>query len=185
MTSPKTQYDRVAVTLHWLAAIVVLIMLASGLTMEYIELEKKLKFQLYQWHKSLGVLFLFLIAPRLLWRLTHRPPALPDFLHGWEQRAAHTGHLLLYVAMIVIPLSGWAIVSSSSYGLPTIVFGWFEWPHIPDIAGDEAIHEWAEVVHAWVAYGLIALIFVHISGALKHSMIDKHPFLFRMQWKRK
>lgn len=181
----KTQYDKVAVSLHWLAAAVVLTMLASGLTMEFIELEKKLKFQLYQWHKSLGVLFLFLIAIRLLWRFTHKPPALPASIHGAEAKAAHVGHFLLYAAMIVMPLSGWVIVSSSVYGLPTMVFDWFQWPHIPNLTGNEIAHEMSETTHAWVAYSLLALIALHIAGTIKHSLIDKTPILYRMQWKRR
>ena len=42
-------------------------------------------------------------------------------------------HRSLYALIIMIPISGWIMVSASVYGLPTFVFGLFEWPHIPGI----------------------------------------------------
>lgn len=181
MTQDATQrYTAVAVTLHWVMAAAFLLMLTSGLVMTYVDIAKSLKFNMYQWHKSLGVLLLLAFVLRLGWRLFHKPPTLPAAIKGLEALAAKAGHIALYVCMIAVPLTGWAIVSSSSSGLPTIVFGWFEWPHIPNIAGNEAAHEAAENAHWVLAWFFGLCIAGHIAAVIKHAVIDKHNLLPRM-----
>lgn len=179
----KTRYNSIAIILHWVMAICFILMLGSGLIMtEDGLLEKSMQFTLYQWHKSLGVLLLIAFFLRITIRLIFKPPALPLEFVKWERIAAHAGHWGLYALMIVIPLSGWTIVSSSSYGLPTIVFGIFEWPHIPNIAGNHDIQEIAEEVHEILAYVLIAMIVIHVGAVLKHYLKDKINLLPRMWW---
>ncbi|MBM3617602.1 MAG: cytochrome b [Alphaproteobacteria bacterium] len=181
----STRYTSVAIILHWVMAIAFLLMLASGYTMEYLEIPKELKFNLYQWHKSLGVLLLVAFVLRILWRVTHKPPFLPLSMPRWERKAAKLGHFLLYVCMLFVPLAGWAMVSASVYGLPTIVFGWFEWPHIPNLAGNEAIGGLAKTAHWVLAWAFTALILGHIAAVLKHRVIDKENLLTRMWWGKK
>jgi cytochrome b561 len=174
------RYTAVAVILHWVMAAAFLLMLAGGLSMTYLDLDKSLKFNLYQWHKSLGVLLLLTFFMRLGWRLLHKPPALPAFMPPLEALAAKAGHIALYVCMIAVPLSGWTMVSSSVYGLPTIVFGWFEWPHIPKIAGNEEVSAAAKNAHWLLTWFFGLCIAGHISAVIKHAVIDKHNLLPRM-----
>lgn len=176
----KKRYDNVAITLHWVMAVAFFLMLASGLALEYLEIEKSLKFRMYQWHKSLGVLLLVAFALRLLWRFLHKPPALPPSIKGWEALAAKAGHIALYLCMLAVPMSGWAMVSSSPYGLPTIVFGWFEWPHIPGIAGNDQVNGLAKWAHGTLAWIFIACIAGHIAAVIKHAIWEKENLLPRM-----
>lgn len=176
----STRYTTVAIFLHWIIAVSIILMLASGLSFDNIEMAKSFKFNLYQWHKSLGLLVLIAVALRILWRLFHQPPALPVSFPKWEAIASKLGHLGLYVLMVAMPMSGWALVSSSSYGLPTIIFGAFEWPHLPNMAGNGEIHEIAESAHAVMAWLLLGLVFVHIAAVAKHIIIDKVNLLPRM-----
>ncbi|HRJ66900.1 MAG TPA: cytochrome b [Alphaproteobacteria bacterium] len=181
MTDTAAQrYTTVAIILHWVMAAAFVLMLASGLSMEYLELQKSFKFNLYQWHKSLGVLLLAAFALRLFWRLLHKPPALPASIKGLEAVAAKAGHIALYLCMLAVPLSGWAMVSSSNYGLPTIVFGLFEWPHIPKIAGNEAVNAAAKTAHWALAWLFIAAILGHVAAVVKHAAIDRENLLPRM-----
>lgn len=181
MTDTAAQrYTTVAIILHWVMAAAFVLMLASGLSMEYLELQKSFKFNLYQWHKSLGVLLLAAFALRLFWRLLHKPPALPASIKGLEAAAAKAGHIALYLCMLAVPLSGWAMVSSSNYGLPTIVFGLFEWPHIPKIAGNEAVNAAAKTAHWVLAWLFIAAILGHVAAVVKHAAIDHENLLPRM-----
>jgi len=46
------------------------------------------RFTVFQWHKSFGICVLVLSALRLIWRLTHKPPALPEGMKCWEIWAA-------------------------------------------------------------------------------------------------
>ena len=183
MEAEKKRYDKIAVALHWVMAICFLLMLTSGLAMEHFQLDKSFTFKLYQWHKSLGILLLIAFIIRILWRITHKPPELPEKFPKLERKAAKAGHWALYLWMLLLPLAGWAMVSSSVYGLPTIVFGWFKWPHIPGLEGNESIHEIAETAHAYFAYAFIALILGHIAAVIKHSLKDNENLLKRMWFK--
>lgn len=178
------RYTLVAIILHWVMALAFILMLGSGFALEYLDIPKSLKFNLIQWHKSLGVLLLIAFFIRIFWRLAHKPPALTGFPR-WETVLSKLGHLGLYICMLAMPLSGWIMVSASVYGLPTIVFNLFEWPHIPNIAGDTELQKAARLAHTVFAFGLTALIFGHIAAVIKHSVWDKHPVLYRMLWTKK
>jgi cytochrome b561 len=178
-------YHLTSKTLHWLMAIGFFLMLSTGLYMEYADISKGLQFRLYQWHKSGGVLLLLAIVFRVLARMIFAgPPPMAD-LSTFDARAAKIAHKILYALMIVIPISGWFMVSASVFGLPTIVFGWFEWPHIPGIQGNTSIEDFARGIH-WVltwSFGLV--IAVHIAGAIKHQVIEKKDILSRMSLRKK
>jgi len=183
------RYNSIAITLHWLMAIGFIGMLASGLVLEYATLEKSLTFKLFQWHKASGLLLLAAVVLRILWRLVSAIkddiPKLPDSFPKIEKIAAKLGHLGLYAVMIAMPITGWLMVSSSVYGLPTIIFGWFEWPHIPGVASNESINKSSKLAHAWIAWAFIALIAAHIAAVIKHAMIDQENLLTCMWWSKK
>lgn len=178
------RYTSVAIILHWVMALAILLMLVSGFSMASDSfLPKSLRFEMVQWHKSLGVLLLVAFFLRIVWRLLHKPPTLPANFSKFEALLAHLGHLGLYALMFLMPFSGWLMVSSSVYGLPTYVFGWFVWPHIPDVAGNEAVHHWAGLAHWILAFCFVGLIFAHIAAVVKHALWDKHNILPRMLWR--
>lgn len=179
----STRYTSVAIALHWLIALSIIGLLIMGLTMTQKGLlPQQLQFQMFQWHKSLGLSVLALSLLRLVWRLLHKPPALPAHMPLWEKMAAKGTHFLFYVLMIVLPLSGWVLVSTSSWGLPTIWFGLFEWPHLPlaEIANKDGINHTASDAHEWLAYLLMGLLALHIGAALKHYFIDRDDVVSHM-----
>jgi cytochrome b561 len=180
MTRSPHRYHSLLIALHWIMALCIIGMLAGGLLMTSNMLEKSLRFQVYQWHKSLGVILLWLICVRIAVRLAAKKPSLPASMKRWEKIAAKAGHVGLYAIMIIMPFSGWLLVSSSKLGLPTIVFGWFEWPHFPDVAGNHTVHELAEELHENVAWIAIAIITLHVFAVLKHAVIDRENLLVRM-----
>lgn len=176
------RYNSVAIILHWAMAFGFFLMLGSGVTMTYFDVDQSLKFKLYQWHKAGGVLLMLAFVLRFVWRIFTRVPKLPAHFPKFEAVAAKAGHYALYALMVAVPLSGWIMVSSSVYGLPTSIFGWFIWPHIPGVEGDEAIHGAAEFAHyiLTIIFGLT--IFVHIAAVVKHRIKDNENLLRRMWW---
>src|ERR1700712_56779 len=76
------RYTVVAILLHWTSALCVLALIGMGLTMTHAGLAPMRQFQLYQWHKSVGITVLALTALRLLWRLFPRPPPHPVGMPG-------------------------------------------------------------------------------------------------------
>lgn len=176
------RYHGVAIALHWLMAIGFLVMLGSGVALAYFQLDLAFKFQLYQWHKSGGVLLLLAFIVRVGWRLASRPPGLPGHFSAFDVIAAKLGHWALYGLMFAVPFSGWIMVSSSIYGVPTIVFNWFEWPHFPGVSGKQTVYKLAKEAH-WIFALLFALtIFVHVAAVVKHMVLDKTNLLTRMWW---
>ena len=183
MSVSSEKYTRVAVALHWVMAIAFILMLISGLAMtrEGV-LETSLQFKMFQWHKSLGVILLVAFFVRIGWRLFHKPPALPESFKPIEKLAGHTGHLALYALMIAMPITGWVMVSSSAIGLPTFVFGWFEWPHIPGLEGQEKINALSKNGHEYMGYGFIAVIGLHVAATIKHMIVEKENLMKRMSF---
>lgn len=172
------RYSMPAIILHWSLALAFLLMLASGLLLH--DLPRDIRFTTIQLHKSLGVIILLAVTARLILRLIKTPPPLPDTLSKQDKILAKLGHLALYGAMIIIPVSGWVMVSSSPYGLPTLVFNSFEWPHIPWVEGDKEINQLAKTVHEIIAYVFIGLIVVHVAAVIKHAVKDRLNLLPRM-----
>lgn len=168
-------YTRTAKTLHWVMALLILGLLALGFYMTGLSLSpEKLKF--YSWHKWAGVAAFLLVLVRLLWRFTHRPPALPAGMPKSVQLMAHAGHGFLYLLMIGIPLTGWLM--SSAKGFQTV---WFGLLPIPDLLGkDKALGECLALVHKSLNLALLALLAGHVGAALKHHWIDRDDILTRM-----
>jgi cytochrome b561 len=178
------RYSTVAISLHWTIAAAIAGQLATGLWMvRAIRLpgSQALAFQTYQWHKSLGLTILILSVLRIGWRLANPPPPWPATMTGLERRAAKTLHGLFYLLTLTTPLAGWVIVSASPLGLPTLVFGLFEWPHIPWLAGLGGGVEGAfKTAHRAMGYAFVGLLALHVAAALKHHLIDRDDVLARM-----
>src|SRR5450830_1769605 len=73
-TDSTRTYGYVAIAFHWLLALAIVCSFCVGLYMSDLPFSLT-RLKLYNWHKWAGVSILFLSALRLLWRLTHRPPA--------------------------------------------------------------------------------------------------------------
>ncbi|MFA7276971.1 MAG: cytochrome b [Pseudobdellovibrionaceae bacterium] len=184
-TSAATaQYTHVAIILHWLMAFLIVVMIIVGLIMGEDEIiPASLRFTVYQIHKSVGLTVLVLTFFRIYWRLSHPVPPLPDTMKPHEKMLAHAAHIGLYLLMLGLPLTGWALVSASPRNIPTMWFGLFEWPHLPilpDVENKKEVSHMFGEVHEVLANGAIALILLHVAAALKHQLVDKDDILARM-----
>lgn len=180
-TSPR--YTMVAIILHWMMALGIAALTGMGLAIVHLKLDSMRLFELYQLHKSIGITVLLAAVLRLLWRLTHRPPELPSTMPALERGAAAGGHLLLYALLFALPLTGWAMVSSSVFAIPTVIYGVLPWPDLPifsTLADKGPVEAALKVVHAYTAYVLIALVVLHAAAAFRHHFIIKDDVLMRM-----
>jgi cytochrome b561 len=178
------RYSTIAILLHWTIAATIVAQLAIGLWMvRAIRLagSQAVAFHAYQWHKSIGLTILVLSLLRLCWRLANPPPPLPTTMTKLQRKAANTLHVLFYVLMLGTPLVGWFMVSASPLGLPTMVFGLFEWPHVPWLAGiGGGIEAALKTAHRSMGYAFIVLLVLHVAAALKHHLRDRDEVLARM-----
>ena len=172
----NTTYTPVAKGLHWLMAVLILGLLALGIYMSDLPLSPQ-KLQLYSWHKWAGVTVFLLVWLRLAWRVTHRPPALPETLSPPMRLAAHAGHAALYGLMVVIPLSGWLM--SSAKGVQTV---WFGVLPIPDLLGrDKDMGDLLQLLHKGLNILLMLTLAGHLGAALWHHFVLKDDTLRRMR----
>jgi len=195
MSTQSERYTAVAIVLHWAIAVAVLFMLPLGFIMheraEHGDASQAL-FAAYQLHKSIGLTVLALTLVRLAWRLTHRPPPLPDGMPAWEAFAARATHWGFYVLTLALPLTGWLYVSAgwsihtdSSLPVPTRWFGLFEVPHLFNLpsASDDMRSDTAEAAltaHAYLAFAAIGLAGLHVAAALKHHFLNRDETLAHM-----
>ena len=199
MNQASTRYTKTAVILHWLIAIGVFAMFALGWYMSELpkDAPKQIAYDLFDWgiytwqlseeasprtfyfnlHKSIGVTLLGLIIIRVLWRITHRPPALLASYKVWEKKLATGTHHLLYLLMVAMPLSGLIMAVSSKYGV--------KWFGVDFIGGldNTPLREAFKEVHEIIGAIILLVLILHILGALKHKFIDKDTTMQRMSLK--
>ncbi|MDO7843920.1 cytochrome b [Sphingomonas immobilis] len=212
-TAPRDRlrYSNVAIVLHWAIAALILYNLASGL------LRPLLPAGFFQFHVSAGITILLLSVVRVAWRLTHRPPPMLA-MKGWERGLAHAVHFLLYAAMLIVPFSGWALVSAKppagSPGAawsaahppashdpapsakpprprgPTMIWAVVKLPLLAPVntigreaegvPAQRALRARIETFHMLGGWAMLALVLLHVAGALKHQVLDRQRELARM-----
>jgi cytochrome b561 len=168
------RYTRAQIALHWLIALGIILMLGIGLYMVGLPKGLAFKSSVINFHKSLGMTVFLLVLIRIVVRLVAGRPPLPP-MQAWQRAAASMTQGLLYVAMVVMPLTGYLGSSFNKFGtrfwgilLP--IWGW-------DDPGLRKIFFTIHTVSAWI---LIALIALHVAGALKHQLMDRDRLMERM-----
>ena len=177
--SGRARYTTTAIALHWLMAVFIVGAFGVGVYMSELPFSMA-RLKLYNWHKWAGITILSLSVMRILWRLTHRPPALPaamvQAMPRWQTLAHHATHGLLYALFLVVPLVGWAY--SSAAGFPIVFLGMWQLPDFVPVSKElaEAIKPW----HQYTAFAMAGLVVLHVAAALKHQFIDRDGLIGRM-----
>lgn len=197
--SSTQRYTKVAIILHWLIALVIIAMFALGWYMGELPKDgpKQTAFDLFDlgivtWHidepisarnlyfnlhKSIGFTLLWLVVFRVYWRVTHTPPAMLASYSALERKLATAVHHILYLLMVLIPLSGVLMTLYSKFGLKWFgleVFGGLDNADLRDTFKES---------HELFANLMLAAFIVHVVGALKHKLKDKDETMSRMSLK--
>ena len=171
-----TRYTTTAIVLHWLIAAAVIVLIGWGWWMQTIpKLPVGPRVDAFNLHKSIGMTVLLLMLVRISWRARHRPPPLMP-MPRWQAQLAQAVHVLLYVCLIVQPLSGY--LGSAFSGYPVRFFGVVlpAWAPKHDMLKDafSVVH----LVNSWVLVGALAL---HVAGTVKHALLERDGS-FRRIW---
>ena len=169
------RYNGLSKFLHWTIGVSIIGLLAIGIYMEGLDYSDD-KMKLYGLHKAIGILVLTAMLIRVFWRFASRHPIALGTHKTWEKILSKIVHVILYLMAFSMPLSGWAM--SSSYGYPVSIFGLFTIPNLVD--KDVVRGELLTKIHEFGGYAMIAVIVLHVVGALKHHVIDKDNTLKRM-----
>jgi len=175
-TEAFQRYTRTAMAFHWLIAAMVLVMVGLGWYMNDIPRGTPERTFFYNLHKSIGVTIALLVIVRLWWRWKNPPPPLPASVPSWQVQASRLSHALLYLCLILMPLSGFSASQFTKYGVN--YFGLFK---IPPLGWENRdIYDLLQGIHGVTATLLVILIALHIGAALKHLLVDRDKVFHRM-----
>ena len=169
------RYSAVAQGLHWLVVAMLAVQYSVALWLVYV-LPKSAAPSLVAWHFSVGSSVAVVMLARLAWRLTHPPPPSPTDLPRRLRLLSRVTHWTFYVVLIVLPVLGWAAVSAE--GVQIYLAGLIQLPLLVP-KGDPfgmAMHR----AHPVLAISLLAVMALHIAGALYHALIKRDGVLSRM-----
>lgn len=170
-------YSSITKCFHWLVVCLVVVMLVLGIIIGLNYIPAGWHGFVYNLHKSIGIVVLFVMIARLIWRLSSIQPPLPQSVPVSQRWLAWLNHWALYIALLVMPLSGWLMATAS--GHPPYFFWLFYWS-FPGVGHNLFLAGWMVVVHYYTAWVLAALIILHIAGALQHALIRQDGVIKRM-----
>jgi cytochrome b561 len=178
------RYSAAAITLHWLIALAIVCQVSLGWYMnEVLPDHTPAQDQAQSLHISLGLTILLLVLLRIVARFMFRTPPEPEGMPAWERWLARASHLVFYLLMLVLPLTGWIMVSLdpdpiSFWGLP--------WPHLPGVGAvfgsppTKATHETISHIHVFILIWIVVItLALHVAGALYHQF-HRPRVLWRM-----
>jgi cytochrome b561 len=172
------KFGRISQLFHWLIAAVLLGQIPLAWYMINLPLSPD-KLGTYAIHKSIGMVLFSLAVARLVWALLAKRPTLPDSMPRWQVIASKAVEGLLYLLVIVMPITGWLMSSAANF--PVSVFGMLTLPDL--VAPDEGLMETLKRAHMMQSRALILLAGIHILAALKHHYIDKdHVLMTMLPW---
>jgi len=178
MANPSNiqRYDKVAITLHWIVAIGVFVLIGLGWYMVDLPRNTPARAFFYNLHKSIGVTLAIVVLIRVVWRWNHPPPPLPAGTPGWVVNASRLSHSLLYALLVFQPVVGFISSNFTKYGVT--YFGLFKiGPFFPE---NKTLYDLFQGFHHAGATVLVAVIVIHVAAAFKHLLVDKDGVFYRM-----
>ena len=174
--SPST-FGLVSRANHWITAFAFILAIMVGIYGENVMEKGPERADMFQLHFSLGVSIFALMMIRLIWlKISPNPQPIGD-----NRKEIVLGHIVkgfLYLAMLVLPISGYIMVSLK--GVDINVFGQFVLPNLLGEDKESMLKAIANFIHVNGAYFIMAILALHIAGALKHHFILKDNTLLRM-----
>ena len=161
------KYHPLLRVIHWAMTLTILGLIALGWYMDSLPPDTPGKYDLYDWHKLFGVLVLFSWFLRIVVRNMTRVPPLPEGIKPIEKKLSHFVHYAIYAFMIIIPTTGILMTIYAGYKVPILN------SLLKDIVEkNENRSDWFDTLHQYFAYTLLALVVLHIAGALKHRFFE-------------
>ncbi len=172
-TGREQAYDGIAQAFHW---IIVALLVVQYFTEWAPKSLGGGSDALTDWHLAIGPTILLVMLLRLLWRLTHRPPPPPTDLPVALRLLSRATHYAFYAILIVLPLLGWT--AASGFGVTPYLLGYIPLPAL--IAKNKSLADTIGDVHGTLALALLAVIALHVAGALYHRLVKHDGVLQRM-----
>ena len=171
-----SRYTNAAIILHWIVAVLVLVLIGLGIYMVDIPRGTPERSFFYNLHKSIGLTTGIIVLFRFWWRKKNPPPPLPASMPAWQVTASNISHALLYMCLIMMPIAGFTASQFTKYGVT--YFGLFKIP--PMAPPHKVLYDFFQGVHENTSYVLMFLVVVHVLAALHHLLVAKDGIFQRM-----
>jgi len=174
--TPKT-FGLISRANHWITALLFITAILVAIIAEEFIPKGDARTAAFQFHFSLGVTIFALFLFRIIWlKISPNPTPIGD--NRKEQIIAASVKGLLYLSMLFLPILGYIMVSLK--GIDIHVFGLFTLPNIFETDPESTLKELSENLHVFGGFAIIAVLALHIAGAMKHHFILKDNTLLRM-----
>lgn len=170
LKSTNSRYGSIAMAFHWLTALAIAALMVTGQMMDGLQ-DATRQIAILQWHVPMGLTVLLLTLGRIGWWLwADRHPA--PLGTGWQALAAKAGHAALYALMLVMTLSGVALMALSGAG-EVVFFG--STAPLPEF-GDYL----PRIPHGLGAKLMLGLVLVHVAAAIWHQRVKRDGAMTRI-----
>lgn len=168
-----SRYDRTTIVLHWLTAVLVLVLFALAMLWDF--MPHDVHKQMQSLHISLGIVLAAVLLLRLVWRAM-RGRRLPMAVEGLQGKAAKAMHYLLYLLLVAQVILGFAWRWAQAE-----VFQFFDlFPlRFADVRNGPLAHLFGNL-HDVIGWTIVILAGLHAAVALVHHHVLKDGVLKRM-----
>lgn len=173
MTALVQRFNPILRVFHWLVAILAFVIWPLGILGVYADTAYTA--DIFFWHKGLGFALLWIMLARLCIRFLTRTPPLPQGMPGWQVGLAHANQWLLYLALIIQPIIGFLMSNASGHP-----FIWFDVVSVWSPIGESPIADTMTTAHITLAWTILALVILHILGAIHHQLIRRDNLIKHM-----
>lgn len=168
-----SNYDGVAITLHWLTALLVVLQFALGQSWGWFP--RPTRHLMVVTHMSFGIILTLVVVARVLWRF-----ALRNRVHSLESGlvriASTTVHYVFYALLVTEAVLGFL---SRWEGNEAMSFFGLQIPPPFTGSGQKVAHQ-VQDIHNWVGWTIVILAVGHAMAALYHHYVLKDRVLMRM-----
>ncbi len=151
--------------LHWIVALLVITLICVGSYMVDLDKNAPEKMDIYNMHKSFGIVVLLLTFYRLFLRLISPTPEYSQSVKDVDIKLGNLAHAILYFLLLMIPISGilMGLLSGKELNLFNI--------HLLNVDyKNQLIQGVSHSIHTTAPYFLAAIALLHILGAAKHFL---------------
>jgi cytochrome b561 len=174
LTDTPTGYGWISILLHWVTAVVIVVMLFVGNSIE--ALLGAARLEAIDFHTSIGISSYLLLVARIAWRAVYKHPGPQSGQEGVMYVIGKWVHYLMLIALALMLVTGPVMAWAS--GIDIAVFDWFSIPaaSLPNYPLRDALH----VVHRFCAIVIFVGIVLHLGGVYKHTAFNRDGTFIKM-----
>ena len=172
LTNNSTEYGFISKTFHWLSAAALILQIPLGFYLVDLDFNET-RLTIESIHVVVGLSIFYLTILRLIYKIFNPTPSLGNSIFPGQRLIATMNHVLLYLTILTITISG-ALKKLFNGEILDLFFFNLE------IKDNFELAEIFYDIHIISNYFLIALISLHILAVIAHKVLFKENLLKRI-----